>query len=198
MESKFDGIEERSNKEREKQKSKAQLNGQVSEVSTGKPEPEQDTKEKKPVFEPVESPEVVSILATLEDYATNMATNVCQTPEKIDAQQRRLYYALRAALNLDSGKDFVLAMERIFEYFRENRTGAFGGDMINRRCSFLPLSETQLRSYLGVVDMFGLFCEPAVRASVYRGYNRQLLLSFITDPDKRNRLETFMDNICIG
>lgn len=196
METKFDEIEGRSNKERDKQKGKAQLTGQVNEVATGKPE--EEVKEKTPVFEPTHSPEVVSILATLETYETAMASNVRQTADSIDAQQRRLYYALRAALNLDSGKDFVVVMERIFDFFRENRTGAFSGDLINRRCSFLPLSETQLRSYLGVVDMFGLFCEPAVRASVYRGYNRKLLLSFITDPDKRNRLETYMDNICIG
>lgn len=153
------------------------------------------TRDREAKFGPV----VASAVATVNDYELKMADNVRVTPEYIDAQQSRLYNAIRAIVTVDDNSDFMGGMEFLFRKFREDEKGAFNGSTVRRRINFMkkPSGEQAFKAYNGFLDLLQVFSDPKGRKVLWARFNKRQALDFLQDnPELRQRLETYMSKIC--
>lgn len=142
-------------------------------------------------------PAVASVVASINKYEQVMASNSRVTLEVIDEQQAVLFNALNTIIAAPDSGDFMGGMEFLFRKFRENKTGAFGGDKVRRRVNYMkkPSGDKALNVYCGFIDMLQIFSVPEGRKALWSRFNK-MALEFAPAGEKRQRLEVYMQRIC--
>lgn len=142
-------------------------------------------------------PAVASAVASINKYEQVMASNSRVTLEVIDEQQAVLFNSLNIILAAEDSSDFMGGMEYLFRKFRENKTGAFGGDKVRRRVNYMkkPSGDKALNIYCGFIDMLQIFSVPEGRKVLWSRFNK-MALEFAPAGEKRQRLEVYMQRIC--
>lgn len=142
-------------------------------------------------------PAVASAVASINKYEQVMASNSRVTLEVIDEQQAVLFNSLNIILAAEDSSDFMGGMEFLFRKFRENKTGAFGGDKVRRRVNYMkkPSGDKALNVYCGFIDMLQIFSVPEGRKALWSRFNK-MALEFAPAGEKRQRLEVYMQRIC--
>lgn len=169
----------------------AGLTGAARDVAPVVPQ----TREREQKFGPI----VSSAIATINDYEVKMADNVRVTPEYIDAQQSRLYNAIRAIVTVEESSEFMGGMEFLFRKFHEDKYGAFNGTTVRRRINFMkkPSGEQAFKAYTAFIDLLQVFSDPKGRKVQWARFNKRQALDFLQgQPELRQRLETYMSKIC--
>lgn len=140
---------------------------------------------------------VMGAIAIVNNYEFVMGRNSFVTIETIDSEQAKLYLALNAIVKVESSSDFMGGMEFLFRKFKDS-TGAFGGDMVRRRVSYMkqPAGDKAMAAYMGFIDLLQVFSDPKGRKVLWPRFNKKLALEFAPAGEKRQRLETYMARIC--
>lgn len=142
-------------------------------------------------------PAVASAVASINRYEQVMARNARVTTDVIDEQQAVLFNALNTIVGAADSGDFMGGMEFLFRKFRENKTGAFGGDTVRRRVNYMkkPSGDKALNVYCGFIDLLQVFSDPKGRKVLWSRFNK-MALEFAPAGEKRQRLEVYMQRIC--
>lgn len=142
--------------------------------------------------------EVSAAVAAVNAYELKMGRSRAVTTAEIDSQQQALYNALRIIVKVDDNGDFMGGMEFLFRKFREDTRGAFAGDTVRRRSSYMkqPSGDKALQVYMGFIDLLQVFSDPKGRKSLWPRFNKKLALEFAPAGELRQRLETYMGKIC--
>lgn len=140
---------------------------------------------------------VASAVASINRYEQVMASNSRVTIETIDDQQAVLFNSLNIIIGAADSGDFMGGMEFLFRKFRENKTGAFGGDKVRRRVNYMkkPSGDKALNVYCGFIDLLQVFSDPKGRKVLWPRFNK-MALEFAPAGEKRQRLEVYMQRIC--
>lgn len=163
------------------------LSGQVRETQPTRDTAVSDTPFSRPV---------ASSLNLVEQYELKMGTGTYLTTGIIDEYQRNFYNAINNLLTTPNNTEFVGVMDILFAKFRKDERGAFSPDRVMRRLTYLKLSDSRLNAYLAILDVFLLFNDPKGRSLTYRQYVKENFLNFFTNPEYRQRMETYMTRIC--
>jgi hypothetical protein len=143
-------------------------------------------------------PEVTSAVAAVNAYELAMGRTRAVTTAIIDQQQQALYNSLRIIVKTEDNGDFMGGMEFLFRKFREDTRGAFAGDTVRRRSSYMkqPSGDKALQVYMGFIDLLQVFSDPKGRKALWPRFNKKLALEFAPAGELRQRLETYMGKIC--
>lgn len=141
-----------------------------------------------------ESAEVKTIIRHLEYYALEAAGNKRITRTELIALQTTFARNLEQLVNLTSNGDFAVCFKRLLTLVRENRTGAFSINNLNRCVSSLSKGNTYVENYTKFLDMVITFADPTMRTVYIRRYNLAAGAQF-AKADKRERLIEFIRSI---
>lgn len=134
---------------------------------------------------------VKTIIRHLEHYSLSAGKNKSLTRTEIISLQTMLVRNLEQLVNLESSGDFVVCFRRLLELVRENRTGAFSINMLNRCISALNKGNAFLDNYTKFIDMVVAFSDPTIRSTFIRRYNLVAGTNF-AKPQYRERLIEFI------
>lgn len=142
-----------------------------------------------------ESDEVKTIIRHIEHYALEAGSNKRLSRTDLVSLQTLLVRNLEQLVNLKSNADFAVCFKRLMTLVRENRTGAFSLNNLNRAISSLNKGNNFIDNYTKFIDMVVLFSDPTMRTTYVRRYNLAAGAKFAKN-EYQERLIEFIRNIC--
>lgn len=136
-----------------------------------------------------ESAEVRGIIDRLEMYSINMGKGKRILPAQIIQNQTDFVRTLEQLVNLSSNGDFAVCFRRLLTLVNENKTGAFGIDLIHRKISSISKSDTYVVNYTAFIDMVLAFSDGKNRPLFIRRYNLNASVQFIKSQYRERCIE---------
>lgn len=138
---------------------------------------------------------VRSIIVHLETYALEASPGKVVNPDELLSLQKMLIRTTTQLVNLPDHGEFAICFSRLLKLVRENKDGAFAGNMIFRGLSRLPQNDTILNRYRFFMDMIVAFSDPSQRRLLIKKWNLQQGSSIANTVDHQERIAAFIREI---